>query len=73
MGTPESHAAIQRGLDRLGKRTDRNLMKFNSCVVLHLGRNNHRHQYVLGPTQLESSCVEKDLGIVMNTKLIVSQ
>lgn len=27
-----------------------------------LGRNNPMHQYRLGADQLESSCVEKDLG-----------
>jgi len=33
-----------------------------NCKVLHLGRNNPRHQYVLGATQLESSLAEKDGG-----------
>jgi len=47
---PEGHAAIRGDLDRLGKWTDSNLLKFNKekCKVLHLlGRNSSRHQYVL--------------------------
>ena len=65
---PEGHAAIQRGLNRLEKWADRNVMKFNKgkCKVLHLGRNNPMHQYMLGTTQLESSFAEKD------TKLTIS-
>lgn len=39
-------------------------MKFNKerCEVLHLRRNNTRHQYMLGSTQLESVLAEMDLG-----------
>ncbi|KAK4831023.1 hypothetical protein QYF61_014911 [Mycteria americana] len=39
-------------------------MKFSKgkCKVLRLGRNNPRHQHVLGATQLESSLAEKGLG-----------
>ena len=37
-----------------------NLMKFNKekCQVLHLGRNNHMHQYMLETNSLESSFAE---------------
>ena len=41
---PEGCAAVQRDLNRLEKWADRNLMKFNKCKVLHLGRDNSRHQ-----------------------------
>lgn len=62
--TQEGHAAIQSNLDRVEKWADGNLMKFNKgkYKVLHLGRNNPMHQYMLGSTQLESSLIEKVLG-----------
>jgi len=55
--------------------TDRNLVKFNKgkCKVLQLQRNNPRHQYVLGPTQMESRFAEKNLGVFADTRLIMSQ
>jgi len=48
--TPGGCAAIQRDLDRLASWVGRNLINFNKsmCRVLHLGRNNHIHQYILG-------------------------
>ncbi len=51
-----------------------NFMKFNDqCKVLHLRRNNLMHQYTLGVTQLESSLAEKDLGVLVDTKLNMGQ
>ncbi|KAK4830024.1 hypothetical protein QYF61_008287 [Mycteria americana] len=54
--TPEGCPAIQRDLDRLEKWADKNLMKYNmeKCKVLHMGKNDPRHQYMLGAMQLES-------------------
>jgi len=48
--TPEGCAAIQQDLDRLENWVGRNLIKYNEsyCRVLHLGKNNPRHQYKLG-------------------------
>lgn len=46
---PSNCAAIQRGLNRLQKWVDRNVMKFNEgkCKVLCLGRNNPMYQWRL--------------------------
>ncbi|GAB0207557.1 mitochondrial enolase superfamily member 1 [Grus japonensis] len=73
--TPEGCAAIERDLDRLENWAKRNLMKFNKgkCRVLHLGRNNLKHQYKSGVDLLGSSSAEKDLGVLVDNKLSRSQ
>ncbi|GAB0183536.1 mitochondrial enolase superfamily member 1 [Grus japonensis] len=74
-GTPDGCAAIQRDLNRLEKWAGNGFMEFNKwkCGVLHLGRNNPMHQYMLGATQLESRCAEKDLEVLVDNKLSMSQ
>jgi len=42
------------------------------CRVLHLGRNNHMHQYKLGADLLEYISVERDLGVLVDDRLTMS-
>ena len=40
---------------------------------MHLGRNNHKYQYRLGHDLLERSSAEKDLGVLVDDRLAMSQ
>jgi len=50
-------------------------MRFNKdkCRVLHLGRNNPMRQYRFEADLLESSSVERDLGVLVDDRLTVNQ
>uniref|UniRef100_K7EX79 Reverse transcriptase domain-containing protein n=1 Tax=Pelodiscus sinensis TaxID=13735 RepID=K7EX79_PELSI len=71
----EDRVIIQNDLDKLEKWSEINRMKFNKdkCKVLHLGRNNQFHIYRMGSYGLGRNTGERDLGVIVDHKLNMSQ
>ena len=63
--------ALQRALDSLTGWAENWGMAFNvqKCKVMHVGRNNPRHDYTMGGSILAETVEERDLGVIMAKSL----
>ena len=61
--------------DRLQGWADKNRMGFSTdkCKVMHLGRNNRHHTYRIGNSPLVSTEAEKDLGVIIDSKMTMGR
>ena len=62
---------LQQDLDRLQEWADINKTRFNTDKrrVLHLSSRNQQHTYRMGNSHLESTETERDLGVIIDSKM----
>ena len=66
---------IQQDLDKIVKWSDAWQMSFNveKCKVMHVGRNNGNHQYIMNNQVLQAVTEEKDLGVIYTDNMKTSK
>ena len=66
---------MRSDLKRLYEWSNDWIMLFNTdkCKVLHFGTNNVKSEYMLGDQVLESVTMERDLGVLVQDSLKVSE
>ena len=71
----EDRSNIQNDLDQLEHWAENNRMKFNrdKCKVLHVGKRSQTHSYKMRDTWCCNTTSKKDLGIIVDHKLNMSQ
>ena len=67
----QDRTRLQAVLDNLVSWADTWGMSFNvkKCKVMHVGRSNPRYAYRMGGVELDSTEEERDLGVIMTSKL----
>ena len=75
IGGDEDRQRLQQALDNLMEWAAKWGMAFNTekCKVVHVGRNNPQYPYKMGGSELASSDMEKDIGVLVNKTLKPSE